>query len=155
MKSRPRFTQEQRMTLLEGYATSNLSARHYASLHCVGFSTLAKWARQEGVSLRRKKKEPLADCQKGAEGLKSNQQNSQGRANEVFSFIDMTGYVKGIPFDSGVVPPQTCESSSGRSSSFPSCGMEIRLSNGITIKVDQVSPHEFWPQVIGFVRAFA
>lgn len=154
MKSRSRFTREQRTTLLEGYAASNLGARQYASLNCVGFSTLAKWAREEGVSLRRKKKEPLADCQKGADGLKGAQQNSHGTTKEVFSFIDMTGYARGVPFESRVVPPPPYDSSCGRSSSLPSGGMEIHLPNGVTIKVDKVSPHEFWPQVIGFVKAF-
>jgi hypothetical protein len=154
MKSRTRFTQEQRQVLSEEYAASNLSARQYADLHCVGFSTLAKWAREEGVSLRRKKKKPLADFQERAADLKGSQQTPCGTVNEVFSFIDMTGYARGVPFEPCAVPPKGDETS-GRPSPFSPCGMEIRLPNGITIRIDQVSVDEFWPQAIRFVRALA
>lgn len=152
MKSRSRFTHEQRIALLEGYAASNLGARQYADLNHVGFSTLAKWAREEGVSLRRKKKGLPADFQEGTAGKEGNQQNACGTAKEIFSFIDMTGYAQGIPFELRDVPPQGDETARGSRSSH-SCGMEIRLPNGIMIRFDQVSAHEFWPQAIGFVRA--
>lgn len=153
MKNRTRFTQEQRSALLEGYATSNLSARQYAGLNCVGFSTLAKWAGEEGISLRRKKKNLPVDFQEGGNSLKGNQQNSR-TADEVFSFIDMTGHAKGVPFESRVSSSQAHEHS-GHSSPLSPCGMEIRLPTGITIRINQVSTPEFWPQVMEFVRVFA
>jgi hypothetical protein len=155
MKSRSRFTQEQRLAILEGYAASNLGARQYADLNHIGFSTLAKWAREEGVSLRRKKKgPPSADFQEGTAGKEGNQQNSCGTAKEIFSFIDMTGYAQGVPFEPRVVPAQGDETAR-RARTAQSCGMEIRLPNGIMIRLDQVSAHEFWSRAIGFVRALA
>ena len=153
MKVRRQLTREQKVALLNGYADSPLRVRDYAALNHVGYSTLVGWASQEGVSLRKKK--ILGDFKGVVDGTVAASERPE-KEKGGFSFIDVTGYTKGsaAPLSSPTAFHQTPESSACPGPSLP-FGLEIRIPSGITVKVDQVPAHEFWPQVIGFVRAFA
>lgn len=156
---RQRLTQEQRIALLEDCVTSSLTVREYAALKNVGYSTLNGWAAQAGFSLISKKKifsghqeqTSLAD-----ETPLSSHADFNDKKSQIFSFIDMTNYTKDAapPFLSSAIPRPAQESPCTKDLP-PSCGLEIRMPNGVMLKVDQVPFPALWLQITELVRAVA
>lgn len=144
VKKHQRFSKEQQIALLQEFMASELSGREYAALKNVGYSTLTRWASQLGVSLAKTSlpssgEMPIA---------KTTFQNSQ---HEGFSFINLTEEIKEVPPTCGV----SLFSGHAVQESASPCGLEIKMPNGVMLKVDQVPFGALWPQIVEFVRALA
>lgn len=149
-----KLTQEQRVAILEDCAASPLSVRKYAAFQNMGYSTLTRWAAREGIVLTKREKnfpvlqEPISTSNKPA---------IVNKDTESLPFIDVTPYTKDGKLFSP--PPfQDSQEPGGRQThenTQLSCGIEIHLPNGVTLKVEQVPSFNFWHQAIEFVRAFA
>lgn len=153
-----KFSSEQRISLLKDCIESKLTIREYAMLKNVGYSTLTGWATQEGISLKKEKKkfisETLAKANLGDEAPNTNA-DLKDNGNEGFSFINITDHIKNAapPLLSSATP-QASQALHCPKDSHP-CGLEIRMPNGVMLKVEQVPFGALWPQVVEFVRALA
>lgn len=156
---RQSLTREQRIALLEDCAASSLTVRRYAALKDVGYSTLTGWASREGISLLKKKKLFSGHQEKislAGEAATPSHPDSNDKVSQGLSFIDITSYTKDAapPTLLSATPHQAQEPICPKDLP-PSCGLEIRMPNGVMLKVDQVPFHDLWPQVVEFVRALA
>jgi hypothetical protein len=149
------LTREQRIAVLKDCAESPLSVREYAALKNLGYSTLTRWASREGISLTRGKEEnpsglqdPLSLTDKSAIAHKD---------TGSFSFIDVTSHAKNRNSFSPTMSPPSQKPGNFQlpETNLSSCVIEIRLPNGVMLKVEQVPSHDFWSQAVGFVQAFA
>lgn len=150
MSSRNRRTREEKIKLLEDYEISRMSPKDYAQLKGIGLSTFHKWSLQ----LRG----PLRERDEKASAVESNTLNSNSSAfseekgrkeinkqdallpsfTSSLSFIDITSQLRKEPHQA--------------SQSLESCGLEIRLPNGVMLKLEKVPFHHAWDQVIEWVR---
>ena len=137
-----RYSQEQRIALLQECISSGLKARDYAALKNIGYSTLTRWASQLGISLA---KIPSSHSNE-TPSVKTSPKHNQG---EGFSFINLTDQLKEAnpTFNPSSFPNQPPQGDS--------CGLEIQMPNGVVLKVKQVPFHALWPQVVDFVRTLA
>jgi|GEM_PF-5875683 len=159
MKPRSKkFSPEDRIALLKGCVETKLSVRQYALLKKVGYSTLTGWASQAGISLRNKKQKICSTTHQVKTSLADgftpfNEDVSEYNNSEGFSFIDLTPQAKEAtpPFLSGFIPHQVHQEPDCIKDPA-TCGLEIRMPNGVMLKVEQVPFNALWPQVIEFVR---
>jgi len=160
MKRNAKFTREQRLALLKECVASELTIREYTTLKNIGYSTLTGWATQEGISLVKEKKKIFSNPQPkvSLEGKRATfNADLKYKHSGGFSFIDVTGYTKddASSFSSPINFYPVDENLSRKKDSPRFCGMEIRMPNGVTLKVDNIPFQALWPQVVGFVRALA
>jgi len=156
-----KFTEEQRFAVVAGCANSGLTIREYAALNNVSLSALDKWSKKSGIALRERpgsgqcsqidplrKREPMAKTKrpdqdpaphpKVAEptietgnAIDANASGSMnGSMGQGFSFVDITNYAK---------PQASLETPLG--------GLEIRMPNGVQLKVDHIPFESLWQQV--------
>jgi hypothetical protein len=155
-----RLTREQWIALLKDCASSNLSVRQYATLKNVGYSTLTKWSALTGISLRKHPRQVLSQSAIPSNEASPAPNDHEGlniQNNEGFSFIDITNYAKGDPHPNAPPTAPRCTLSEPifPPSDFPPCGLEIRMPNGIILKVDAVPFPDLWPKITELVRAVA
>lgn len=147
-----KFSPEARAALLQGCVTSGLSIREYAALKNVGYSTLNKWASQTGISLAKKqniREVPAKTTLTDPNETPRTSTDSDNRSKEGFSFINLTNRIK-----DATPGPSFFHHKILKRDAF-SCGLEIRLPNGIMLKIDQVPFDTLCPQVVEIVRALA
>lgn len=159
MKARSKkFGREEQIALLKDCIASNLSIREYAVLKNIGYSTINGWASQQGISLAKEKKKLLSDSSAKtslADVVPNTANDIKDKEMKGFSFITLTDHIKEpAPFLSSSTPRQASQEPHCPKDS-PPCGLEIRMSNGVMLKVGQVPFSALWPQVVEFVRALA
>lgn len=138
-------TKEQRIALLQECMASGLKPREYAALKDIGYSTLTRWASQLGVSLSKTSLPPSQELP----GTQAVPPNNNGK--ESFSFINITEQIK-------EAAPNFCDSFLSNQflqAEAPACDLEIRMPNGVMVKVGQVPFDALRSYVVEFVRAFA
>lgn len=153
-----RFEREEKIALLKDCIASNLSIREYAVSKNIGYSTINEWASRQGISLAKEKKKRLSDDPSKtslAGGSPNTTNNLKDKKMEDFSFITLTDHIKGpVPFLSSSISHQASQEPHFPKDS-PPCGLEIRMPNGVMLKVGQIPFSALWPQVVEFVRALA
>lgn len=146
-----RFSREEKIKLLEDYEISRMPPKEYAHLKGIGLSTLHKWSLQLRGPLRERGKKPSAvtnnmptsNSETFSED-KRREDNKQGTLLPSFesasslSFIDITSQVGK---DSRQVTQR-----------LEPCELEIRLPNGVTLKLEKVPFLHAWSQVNEWVR---
>ena len=152
---RKRFGREEQIALLKDCITSHLSVREYVSLKNIGYSTITGWANQQGISLAKEKKKLLSDGSTKTnlvDGTPNMAHDLKDKKMEGFSFISLTDHIKE---PTPVLPSSNRHQPSQETHCFkdlPPCGLEIRMPNGVMLKVDEVPFSALWPQVVEFVR---
>ena len=110
----------ERERILADYAASPLTAQAYAASQGIGFSTLARWRRQIGLSLKKQKKESLTAAPASSSPLPSQKENIFKDLSELFTS-----------------PPPSLETALIKPAlpPFEGISLEISVPNGLTIKV--------------------
>ncbi len=154
VKKQQRFSKEQQIELLQECMTSGLKVRDYAALKNIGYSTINKWAAENGISLAKKQnisdslEKILLPCPDKTLGASADFQNNNKQG---FSFINLTHQIKEASPDFGASLPS---GQVAREDASP-CGLEIQMPNGVMVKVDQLTFGALWPKVVELIRAFA
>jgi hypothetical protein len=138
-------------------AASQLTTREYAALKKIGYSTLTKWATQQRVSLAKDKEKISPSFQAKVNFLnKASELDSSLKPdnNGNFSFISLTASQNKTadPVFSPFLLGQASQETSCPKDLPVSCDMEIRMPNGVTLKIGRIPFQALWPQVVEFIQ---
>ncbi|MBA3814461.1 MAG: hypothetical protein H0X26_08275 [Alphaproteobacteria bacterium] len=152
MKSKNRrFTREEKIRLLEDYEISKMSPKECAELKGIGLSTFHRWSLQLRGPLRERGKKASA-VMKNRPSLNSEtfSEDKRREDNKQDTLLASLASTSGVSFID--ITSQVGKSAQQTAQNLEPCQLEIRLPNGVTLKLEKVPFHHAWSQVVEWVR---